>query len=108
MGHTTIPRPHSRQKLNRWALIALCCGMAPLGLYAQVVNGGFESGTPAGWSISGQATVRDATFGVTPTHGTYVGYLDNTGNGTVLAGDMETSLHLPTGTVTNFVSGTPT
>jgi hypothetical protein len=88
-------------------IVAACILMNSARLEAQVVNGGFES-LMAGWSISGQAGPRDATFGVTPTHGTYAGYLENTGNGTVLAGDMETALHLPTGTVTNFVLGTPT
>jgi hypothetical protein len=80
----------------------------PVMLQAQLVNGGFETGNAAGWGIAGQAGARNASFGVTPTYGAWAGYLENTGNGTVLAGDMEIALHLPTGTVTNFVSGTPT
>ena len=75
---------------------------------AQIINGGFETGNPAGWSFAGQATAKDASFGVSPTHGLYAGFLDNTGNGTVLAGQMETALHLSTGTVTNIVLGVPT
>jgi hypothetical protein len=75
---------------------------------ADVVNGGFESGAIAPWVVAGQGLVRDSSFGVTPTHGTYAGYIDNTGNGTILAADMDTALHLPAGTVNTFVSGTPT
>ncbi len=74
----------------------------------QIINGGFETGNPAGWSFAGQATAKDASFGVIPTHGAYAGFLDNTGNGTVVAGQMENALHLAIGTVTNMVPGTPT
>jgi len=87
--------------------LGLCALMGPVAR-ADVVNGGFETGNIGGWSIAGQGMAKDASFGVTPTHGTYAGYIENTGNGTVLAADMETALHLPTGTVNTFVSGTST
>jgi hypothetical protein len=108
MGRTLISF-EAATKTFSLPTLATCIAMSLLVTgRAQIVNGGFETGSAAGWSIAGQAGARDASFGVVPTHGSWAGYLENTGNGTVLAGDMETALHLPTGTVTNFVSGTPT
>ncbi len=90
------------------SFIVLCCALlAASTVRADVVNGGFETGT-TGWSIAGQGTAHDASFGVTPTHDTWAGYIENTGNGTIPAATMESLLHLPTGTVTGYVSGAPT
>jgi hypothetical protein len=87
--------------LKRSGLSIVLSVLFPGMVYSQVINGGFESGMMS-WGA------HDATFGVTPTHGSYAGYIDNTGNGTILAPDMEPALNLPTGTMLTFVSGTPT
>ena len=51
---------------------------APLAARAAV--SGFESGTMAGWSVSGAGHVNTASMGITPTGGTYLGELETTGN----------------------------
>jgi hypothetical protein len=108
MNYRFSARLLSSHPLKRLEFLAGLALLLPALGQAQVVNGGFETGNVSGWGVAGQAAAHDATFGVTPTHGSYAGYIENTGNGTILAPDMETALHLPTGTVLTFVSGTPT
>ena len=36
---------------------------------AAVVNGGFETGTFAGWSVVGDTSVQTESVGISPTHG---------------------------------------
>jgi hypothetical protein len=107
MKPSILPQMGTFRAFTSVAITLLACHVRS-SARGQIINGGFETGNPAGWSFAGQATAKDASFGVIPTHGLYAGFLDNTGNGTVLAGQMETALHLSTGTVTNIVLGVPT
>jgi len=62
--------------LNRYKL-ALAVGAAALSLgisqtsQAALVNGGFETGDFTGWTTIGNASIQDATYGVTPAEGTF-------------------------------------
>lgn len=66
---------------------AVCCALVvsvPLTSRA-VVNGDFETGNLTGWTKTGAVHTATSAIGVSPTQGTYQGYIDNTGNFTVAA-----------------------
>src|SRR6266404_5409422 len=42
---------------------------APISSHAAVVNGGFDTGTFAGWEVIGDTSVQTASVGISPTHG---------------------------------------
>jgi len=53
---------------SAFVALALVLTMA-LPVQAAVVNGGFETGTFAGWSVVGDTSVQTASVGISPTHG---------------------------------------
>ena len=89
-----------------WA--ALLCAVCASSARA-LVNGGFETGTTAGWTVIGQGTTKNASFGVTPTAGTRMGYIDTTGNLTVLPPPIITALGLDSADIMGLaIGGAPT
>lgn len=71
-------------------------------VHAVTLNGSFETGNFDNWATSGQTSVEDSGFGVTPTDGDKQATLqtlqDSTGT---TASEIETFLGLSTGTLTN-------
>ena len=70
--------------------------------HAVTLNGSFETGNFDDWTTTGQTSVEDSGFGVTPTDGNQQAVLqtlqDSTGT---TASEIETFLGLSTGTLTN-------
>jgi hypothetical protein len=60
------------------------------------VNPGFETGDTSGWTTSGAASAVDASFGITPTEGSFQG-LVSTGSGAASAASFESTMGLTTG-----------
>jgi hypothetical protein len=96
---------------NKLHLAAVCCALIlsiPLTTHA-VVNGDFETGTTAGWTVIGQGTTKTSSFGVTPTGGTRMGYIDTTGNLTVLPPPILTAFGLDAADIMGLaIGGAPT
>jgi hypothetical protein len=75
---------------------------------AAVTNGGYESGI-AGWTVLGQGTTMTSSFGVTPTGGSRMGYIDTTGNSTVVPGPIISALGLDAADIIGMaIGGAPT
>ncbi len=90
---------------------AVCALVTPQLATAAVINGSFETGDLTGWTVVGSAQAPDASIGVTPTVGTYQGYIETTGNYTQYAPPIEASLGITDSTLnglgfTEFVNGT--
>lgn len=85
---------------------AFCC-VLPRAARA-VVNGGFETGDMTGWTVVGDGTAQTDSVGVTPTAGTYQGYLDSTGNYTAYAPPILAALGVSDATILSLGAGTPT
>ena len=59
---------HARRLPLAILAIALLCAV-PVSAHAAIVNGGFETGTFAGWTVIGDASVQTASVGISPTNG---------------------------------------
>jgi hypothetical protein len=94
------------------AFAALGVASAP-SAHAGIVNGGFESGDLTSWSSIGNASVQDATYGVTPAQGTFQALLttgdsslSNGAGGTAVgAASLDTFLGLSAGTLEGMGNG---
>lgn len=80
----------------------------PLISNAAVINGNFEIGNLTGWSSLGSAHVTTAAIGVTPTEGTYQGYIETTGNFTALSNAIIPFLGLTNSDIAALAQGLPT
>ena len=82
----------SRWQYMAWMLAALLCSAAPAG--AVTINPSFETGDTSGWTVMGDVSVVDGSFGVTPSDGSYQ-LLLTTGSGAVTPDATETAMGLP-------------
>lgn len=90
-------------------LVIACALCMPMAAHSQIINGGFETGNLSGWTLLGQGLARTSSFGITPTVGTYQGYIDTTGNGTVLPGPIVAALGLDSADIMGMaIGGAPT
>ena len=86
----------SHPRATGWILAALLCSAAPAG--AVTINPSFETGDTSGWTVVGDVSVVDGSFGVTPTDGTYQ-ILLTTGSGAVSRAATETAMGLTNGEI---------
>ena len=89
-------------------LMVFCAIAMSFSANAAVTNPGFETGDLSGWTLFGQGAVLTSSYGITPTHDTYQGFIDNTGNGSQLASDIVTVLGVPPSQIATFMTGPPT
>jgi hypothetical protein len=89
-------------------LFTLVCALAtPLLSYAGVINGDFETGDLTGWTLAGFGQAIGAGVGITPTQGSYQGYIETTGNLTDTAPVVAASLGISGPAIAAFGAGTP-
>ena len=75
--------------------------VAPATVSAAVLNGDFETGDFSNWITTGQTTVEDFSFGVTPADGNYQAVLETLQDQTtVSSSEIESFLGLSTGSLT--------
>jgi hypothetical protein len=81
----------------RFAFVAaLLLSALPLAAQAAVVNGGFETGTFAGWSVVGDTSVQTASVGISPTGGCCMAFLTTLINGVPFSTHFASSFVLQT------------
>jgi len=91
----------ARRRSPGWLLLfgTVIIGLAACGsANAQIVNGGFETGTFSGYSTDGLTSIKTSSFGITPPEGTHDALLQ-TGAGDASAASLDTFLNLPAGTL---------
>ncbi|AFZ20509.1 DVUA0089 family protein [Allocoleopsis franciscana] len=72
-----------------------------------VTNGSFETGSLTGWNTIGSTEVQTASYGVTPTQGTYQAVLTN-GSGSVTDSALESFFGWSAGTLDGMGNGNAT
>jgi hypothetical protein len=89
-------------------LFALVCALAtPLCSYADVINGGFETGDLTGWTLVGLGQATGSGIGVTPPDGSYQADIETTGNLTAYAPAIVASLGVTESAIEGLGAGTP-
>lgn len=89
-------------------LISVCAVIAPSVAHAAVINGGFETGNLSGWTPIGSAKATGSSIGVTPTEGSFQGFIETTGNFTATAPVVVASLGVSGPAIVGLGAGTPT
>jgi hypothetical protein len=89
-------------------LIAVCAVIAPAVAHAAVVNGGFETGNLSDWTPIGSAKATGSGIGVTPTEGSFQGFIETTGNFTATAPVVVASLGVSGPAIAGLGAGSPT
>lgn len=72
-----------------------------------IQNGGFETGFGPGWNTTGTTSIETGAYGAAPTQGANQALITNGAGGVPLA-NLETFLGLPSGTLADLGTGTPT
>lgn len=88
--------------------VVVCAAIAPEVAHAGVINGGFETGNLSGWTPIGAAKATGSSIGVTPTEGSFQGFIETTGNFTATAPVVIASLGVPGPAIIGLGAGTPT
>lgn len=86
------------------ALGSLLAAFSSYGL----TNGNFETGDITGWTGLGLSGALPNALTVVPTEGSYMGVMDNTGNGPVGAPVIAGALGVPGASLIGLSTGTPT
>ena len=89
-------------------IFVVACAVSFGAVARAVVNGGFETGTMSGWTVAGSGSAQTAAIGVTPTEGTYQGFIETTGNYTAYSPVVNAALGVTDTTVTDLGAGAPT
>ena len=89
-------------------LLTVCALAVPSLTQAAITNGDFETGNLSGWTLVGSGKATGSGIGVTPTQGSYQGYIETTGNFTALAPAVAASLGLSGPSIAGLGAGAPT
>lgn len=91
------------------SFIALSAIVAATSTYGAVANGDFEGGILLpGWNKIGKSLGETSAIGVTPTQGTFQGYINNTGNFASPIVPLVTFLDVPGSSIIALGQGSPT
>jgi len=88
-------------------LVVTLCIMSTSETNAGITNGGFETGTFSGWTTTGSASIKTASFGVQPAEGRFQALLTNS-SPAVPVGSVESFLGLASGSLNSLGEGTVT
>src|SRR5882724_4484341 len=107
-GADSIPQGKEKIMFKTFAAVTVCATLFASSSLAALINPGFETGNFSGWTLLGQGHVYDSSFGISPTHGSYMAFIDTTGNFTQLATTIVPTLGVPPSQIAAFGTGAPT